>query len=84
MTGSVVTVGSKHPITLNPSVGVKSRFTQIELWMQQIETTVRARLLDIFQKMIEMRPVQDAPEQLVILKLWLEFTKLVEQAFANN
>lgn len=34
--------------------------------------------------MIEQKPVQDPPEQLVILRLWIDFTKSVEQAFGDD
>ncbi len=84
--GRIVSIGERFQLVLDPPTDVRSRFSQVEMWMKELENTARLQMLLLFTSlMVESQEKQDwllydtYPEQLKVLILWLNLTENVEQ-----
>lgn len=89
--GCVVAIGDHYRIVLEPPVEVQSRFSEVEQWMRDLEAAVRKQLLLLFTSLLVEHEEDQQwldnpayPEQLKVLVLWLNFTKLVEDQFGKG
>jgi len=50
--GKIVSIGSRFELVLDSPTEVRSRFSQVELWMKELENSVRRQLQLLFTSLL--------------------------------